>query len=338
MLYGKTNLLFCVILLRMKRMTISRKQKLAAGIAFASLLAAALAGWGIHHGHTTKPASILTSPPILAVQPITVKPSGPQPDDVDVVDVPQDVLPPVAVQVPDARPKIAVLIDDMGVNRRNSDSMADLPAALSLSFLPYADNLQAQVDAAREKGHEIWLHLPMQPLGTADPGPNALMDDMSPETLLGTLETNLDSFTGYVGVNNHMGSRLTSDEAAMAVIMPALETRHILFLDSLTTAKSVARQFALDNGIPFHARDVFIDHEETAEAAHGALEHLEALARKRGSAIAIGHPKVETIAALAQWIPTLEEKGFVLVPLSRLYSSPESSSEDTGGKTRSTVR
>ncbi|OFW83616.1 MAG: hypothetical protein A2018_04120 [Alphaproteobacteria bacterium GWF2_58_20] len=320
----------------MKLMKLKAKQRLFAGIGVVALCV--LAGSAIlylrHRARMNIPLPAIMNIP--SVMPVAVPlPQNSTQGQLPVIPLPVVPLP----SIPDNRPKIAILIDDMGVNRHNSEAMMELDSAVSLSFLPYADNLLDQVDKASDKGHEIWLHLPMEPVGKADPGPNALKVDMSPETLRQTLMINLDSFSGYVGVNNHMGSRLTADASAMEIVMPELAHTGLLFLDSLTTGKSVARRLAQENGIPFHARDVFIDHEETAESAQGALAHLENLARKNGTGIAIGHPKAETISALAAWIPTLGEKGLVLVPLSRLYSSPEvSSSGAADGNTRSSVR
>jgi hypothetical protein len=139
------------------------------------------------------------------------------------------------------RMQIAIIIDDMGLALKNSHRMTDLPAELTLSYMSYAPDVQAQVDDAKAKGHEIMLHLPMEPLDRSlYPGPGALTTRLSPEQFRANLQNSLDSFKGYVGVNNHMGSRMTADTQAMAVVMDELDRRGKFFIDSWTNPRSVA--------------------------------------------------------------------------------------------------
>lgn len=217
------------------------------------------------------------------------------------------------------RPLIAIVIDDMGLDRARNPMVVNLPKEVTLSYLPYSPNVRWQTENAINKGHELLLHMPMEPeRKTANPGPNYLGANMNPLELQDRLTKNLSAFTGFVGINNHMGSKLTCARDALAVVMAELKERGLSFLDSRTgncaTAETVARQY----GLKTTHRDIFIDHTDNATAVAAALAGIESAARRTGSAIAIGHPKDNTIAGLARWLPTLEGKGFKLVPVSKV--------------------
>lgn len=214
------------------------------------------------------------------------------------------------------RTRVVIVIDDMGVDKKRSARMARLSSQLTLAFLPYAHNVQQQVDAAAAMGHEIMMHVPMLPEGAnIDPGPNVLRADVSADDLRARILANLDGFEGYVGINNHMGSRFTQDRAGLEILMTELRQRGLFFLDSKTHAKSVAGQVAVEAGVMSAHRDVFIDHVETPQAVAKALALVEHDARRHGVAIAIGHPKDVTIDGLAAWLPTLKAKGIEVVRL-----------------------
>lgn len=228
-----------------------------------------------------------------------------------------------AVQAQEARgrPMIAVVIDDMGLDRRRSARAAALPGPLTMAYLTYARGLGRQTRAARGKGHELIVHVPMEPGdGGEDPGLNVLGTGQDQAEITRRLEWGLARFSGYVGISNHMGSRFTADGRGMAVVMAALKRRGLLFLDSRTTADTVAIGQALKYGVPAASRDIFIDNELTQDAVRQALSDAEAQARTQGYAIAIGHPHDVTLDALAQWLPQLEARGFVLVPLSAIVA------------------
>lgn len=215
-----------------------------------------------------------------------------------------------------SRARVVIVIDDMGIDKKRSARMARLSTQLTLAFLPYAHNVQAQVDAASAMGHEIMMHVPMLPEGVKiDPGPNVLRGDVSADELRARITANLDGFDGYVGINNHMGSKFTQDRAGLDMLMTELAKRNVFFLDSKTHPKSVAEQVAAEAGLMSAHRDVFIDHVETPQAVAKALAQVEHEARKNGVAIAIGHPKDVTIEGLAAWLPTLKAKGIEVVKL-----------------------
>lgn len=225
---------------------------------------------------------------------------------------------------PPGKPRIAIIIDDMGMDRVHTREAMDLPGPLTFAFLPYADNLKAQTEMAKEKGHELMVHVPMEPMnGGLNAGPEVLKTGLSPTDFLKTLDDDLKAFDGYVGINNHMGSRMTQDRPGMQLLMADLKKRGLLFVDSKTISGSVGEEEAQKAGIPFAGRDVFLDHEETYEAVEGSLAALERTALKKGLAIAIGHPKAETLKALREWLPTLEAKGIVLIPISAAVTVPQ---------------
>lgn len=215
------------------------------------------------------------------------------------------------------RPKIAIIIDDLGLDLSATRRIATIPGPLTMAFLPYADDLQAQTQAALRAGHELMVHLPMQSQrDTADPGNNALLKNLSFDEFGRRIEWNLGRFTGFVGVNNHMGSLLTEDPALMVRLMARLRSDGLLFVDSLTTPKSMGHRAAKALGVPFVARDIFLDNEQNKAYILRQLASTEKIARIRGYAIAIGHPHAVTLDTLEEWRETLDFKGLQLVAIS----------------------
>lgn len=223
------------------------------------------------------------------------------------------------------KPMIAIVIDDMGLDQRRSAAAMALPGPLTLAFMPYGRDLARQTAAARAAGHELIVHVAMQPLGTAnDPGPNALMVELPAAEISRRLDWALASFDGYVGINNHMGSRFTTDRAGMDVVMAALKARGLLFLDSRTGQHSVGASTAAAHRVPYAARHIFLDNEISASEVSMQLAETERVARQTGVAVAIGHPHDVTIGVLKAWLPSLAEKNFVLMPISGVVSHLES--------------
>jgi len=213
-----------------------------------------------------------------------------------------------------SRPLVAVVIDDVGIDRPRSRRAWELPGPLTMSFLPYAKDLREQARAARARGHELLLHLPMEPTGRADPGPNALLVSLSDAELRQRTTAALDSFDGYVGVNNHMGSRFTTFRPGMETVLRQFKGRGLMFLDSRTTAQSVGDQLAQEMGVPSIVRHVFLDDDESLESVRRKLAETEAVARRQGFVVAIGHPHEATLQALSEWLPGLQAKGMTLAP------------------------
>lgn len=225
------------------------------------------------------------------------------------------------------RPKIIIIIDDLGLDPIMAERVISLPGPLTLSFLPYAHNVDVLAEKANEAGADVMLHLPMEPLGDADPGPNALRLGMTGADFLKNLEWNLSRFDGYIGVNNHMGSRLTADRAAMKTVLAYLKAEGLFFLDSVTTADTSARAAAAAVGARLFERDVFLDAETgNVEAVKAQLDLVERIALETGYAVAIGHPHPETLEALGPWLTTAPSRGFDVAPISSLIELYKSKS------------
>ncbi|MDP1723317.1 MAG: divergent polysaccharide deacetylase family protein [Alphaproteobacteria bacterium] len=215
-------------------------------------------------------------------------------------------------------PKIAIVIDDVGVDFNRSARAIALPKEVTLSFLAYASKIKEQTKIARDKGHELLVHVPMEADSGKDAGLKSLLVKSSDKDLKEHLYWHLSQFDGYIGINNHMGSKFTSSKEPLQKVMADIKSRKLFFLDSKTTMKSLVPELAKECKVPCIERDVFLDHDPTLKAIEIQLKLVEDIALKNGIAIAIGHPKDDTLNALEKWIPTLMKKGYNLVPLSSL--------------------
>jgi polysaccharide deacetylase 2 family uncharacterized protein YibQ len=226
---------------------------------------------------------------------------------------------------PDA-PKLAIVIDDLGLSPARTRQAIALPAPLTLALLSYGRELSSLSDAARARGHELLVHVPMQPKDTTwDAGENVLASSLSAGERARRLEWALSRFDGYVGINNHMGSAFTEDEAGMRAVLTTLRERGLMFLDSRTTPISAAPALAKRLGVPFAQRDVFLDNVKDPAAIAANLDQAAAVARTHGQAVAIGHPYPSTLKVLADWLPKARDKGVTVVPLSALADRPQGS-------------
>jgi polysaccharide deacetylase 2 family uncharacterized protein YibQ len=219
--------------------------------------------------------------------------------------------------------QIAVVIDDLGYQTGVSLGMARLPLDVTLAVMPGGPSSRQVVDVGRALGKEIILHQPMEPRGypRTHPGPLALLSGMGEEEIVRILRANLARFPEVVGVNNHMGSRLTTDAEAMGSVMKVLAGQGLFFLDSQTTPETVAWREAGNAGIPYARRHVFLDNDPQRDVILGQLRTLERVARKRGGAVGIGHPYSETLDALQVWQKEVRERNIHVVRVSRLLSS-----------------
>lgn len=231
----------------------------------------------------------------------------------------------VAPQALPGQPMIAIVIDDMGIDFVRSQRVIELNAPLTTSFLPYGRFTTELAPMARAGGHELMLHLPMEPSQNLDPGPHALMKAMTPAEIKRQLNWNLDRFGGYVGVNNHMGSEFTKHSEGMRLVLRELDLRGLLFLDSITTGVTATKKVSADLSLPVLERDVFLDNVREERAIWKQLMALEAKAKREGYAIAIGHPYDQTIRVLQAWLPRVEDRGFALVPVSAIVDAPQTS-------------
>ena len=159
--------------------------------------------------------------------------------------------------------------------------------------------------------------MPMEPSGSvADPGPNALLTTLREDELMRRFRWGLSRFDGYVGVSNHMGSRFMARAELVRPILDEIDDRGLLFLDSWTRADTAGTELARDMGLPNTRRDVFLDNEQTVDFVTNRLAQLEAIARKKGFSVGLGHPHPVTLEVLERWIPRARDRGVTLVPIS----------------------
>ncbi len=214
---------------------------------------------------------------------------------------------------------VAIVIDDLGNNLAAGRRAVALPGPLTLSFMPYTRYSIQLSKSAKKNGHELFVHLPMEPeADTSYPGPNALLTTVSDAELRRRLDWNLSRFDGYVGINNHMGSYFTASRPHMTLLMGELKRRGLLFLDSKTTPNSVGMVLASNHGVAHTGRDIFLDHRRDRASIRAQFFAAARRARERGSVVAIGHPYPQTLAVLAKLLPELTSRGYRLVPVSEI--------------------
>ncbi|MAK63171.1 MAG: hypothetical protein CMF75_00270 [Maricaulis sp.] len=215
-------------------------------------------------------------------------------------------------------PRIAIVIDDVGLDVDAARRALDLGAPMSLAVLPYAEAAPALSAEIAASGRDVLLHMPMEPVGLADPGPNALRLDLSDADLAARMRWAMARVPDAVGLNNHMGSRFTSDPRAMRVALGSVAERNPLFLDSLTTGASRGRAVADGLGLRTLQRDIFLDHVIEAGEIAERLDEAEDLARERGWAVVIGHPHAQTLDVLEAWLAPAQARGVEFVTLTEL--------------------
>ncbi len=251
---------------------------------------------------------------VVAVLIIRQRPTGPpQPPS----PIPEKKAPPVA-EKPSAR--IAIVIDDMGYDMKPLEEILKLEAPITIAVLPHLAYSRRIAERAHLEGIEVLLHLPMEPKDTTrhNPGEGALFTTMDEKEIRLKVEENLNAVPYITGVNNHMGSRFTEDEEKMRPVLRVLKERGFFFVDSKTTARSVAERLAKSMGLPVVSRDVFLDNVRDRDQIRAQIEKLKAIAKRRGMAIGIGHPYPETIATLKEVIVELQNDGIELVRASEL--------------------
>lgn len=217
-----------------------------------------------------------------------------------------------------AGPKVAIVLDDWGYNARALDLALGIREPLTLAVLPhlpYSDEVARRAHAA---GHEIMLHMPMEPINPTPLEEGTILTSMKPAQIRGLLRSALEVVPYVKGVNNHMGSKVTQDPAVLSVVMSELKSRHLFFLNSMTTGSSVGRDVAGDIGITYAERDIFLDNERTEAAVLEQLNELKRLALRNGSAIGIGHDEPVTLRAIRKVLPQWKTEGIQVIKLSEL--------------------
>lgn len=224
--------------------------------------------------------------------------------------------------LPDTRPRVAIIIDDIGDSIEMAEKFFNLDAALTFAILPHSRHPREIAEAAVSRGCQVMLHLPMEPneYPRIDPGPGSLLTRMTPDERIRQLKINLDAVPNIQGVNNHMGSKMTAMFDQMNQVFSVLKKRDLFFIDSRTTAASQCRSSARLFNIAFAERDVFLDHVLQREAIFKKIEELMQVAEINGAAVAIGHPHPLTYEVLKAALPEVKRQVRV-VPASALVKT-----------------
>jgi polysaccharide deacetylase 2 family uncharacterized protein YibQ len=225
--------------------------------------------------------------------------------------------------------RIALLVGGLGISQSGTaDAIAKLPGAVSLAFAPYGPELERTVQRARGEGHEIFLQVPMEPFDYPDndPGPQTLLTGPKAAENIDRLQWVLGRFTGYVGVVNFLGGRLTADDAALSPILREISGRGLIVVDDGSSSRSLLATSAARAQIPAMKVDRVIDTVARADAIDKELAMLEALAREQGIVIASASALPVSIERIARWAQSLEAKGILVVPVSaaRGFRNPSS--------------
>ena len=244
------------------------------------------------------------------------------------------VIPPAPEQLPtweryrqpfnmdDKRPRIAVVMSGLGLSDSATEAAINrLPAAVTLSFSPYARDLERWIALARSRGHEVMIDLPMEPatFPNEDPGPQALLTSLPAEDNLDRLDWVLSRGSAYVGVAGSMGSRFTASRSAMEPILRDVKSRGLIFLDRRTTEDSVVPELAREIGLPRAMNNRSVDERQASRVAIDArLAQIERIALTEGYAVAMAQPYPVTLQRLADWATELTARGFVIAPITAL--------------------
>lgn len=223
--------------------------------------------------------------------------------------------------VDDGRPRVAILLMNLGLSQRDTDAAIQLlPGEVTLSFSPYADDLERWLTLARTSGHEVFVDLPLEPLDFPrdDPGPATLLTSLSTPDNLNRLEWVLGRAPGYVGVATWMGSQFTTVEDAMMPVLEGLKERGVMFVDSRGSSRSIATELASSIQLPRAFNNRFLDATPSIAFIDRALVDLVADAQAQGVAIGVARPLPVSIDRISRWAETLDAKGLVLAPVSSI--------------------
>lgn len=217
-------------------------------------------------------------------------------------------------------PTIAIIIDDVGHNLHEGQRLVQLDQPLTMAFLPYRRHTVRLAKEAFSNDKEVMLHAPMANTRNFDLGPGGLTPDMDEAAVTSTLRRALQSIPHVTGVNNHMGSLLTQQMQPMEWVMKELSRYPVYFVDSRTIASSVAGSMASSYQIPSLTRDVFLDHEQTEEFVDQQFQFLIETAKRKGTAIGIGHPHTVTVDYLEKHLPELDEQGIAIATVRGIWA------------------
>jgi hypothetical protein len=216
-------------------------------------------------------------------------------------------------------PRVSLIVGGLGLNQKHTlSAINELPPEVTLSFVPYATDLQTWINRARQAGHEVLLELPMEAYDypNVDTGPHTLLTSAKPEENVRRLNLLLGKASGYYGVTNYQGAKFATDARAAAPILKALKTRGLVFTHDGAAARSALPQAALEANLVFSVADRIVDVEPSADAIDRELLQIEALASQNGKAVGVGYAYPVTIEQFRIWTAGLKAKGYQLAPAS----------------------
>jgi polysaccharide deacetylase 2 family uncharacterized protein YibQ len=222
--------------------------------------------------------------------------------------------------------RVAIVIGGLAVSQTGTQAaIAKLPAEVTLGFAPQGNSIGRWMQAARQRGHEIVMQVPLEPFDypNVNPGRNTLTVAATPDENLQNLHWALSRTTNYAGVMNYMGARFSTDAAAMRPLMAELGKRGLAYVDDGSSARSLAPDLALKDGVPFVAGDTSIDAVRDRGAILKKLDELEATARAKGFAVGIGSAFDLTVDTVSSWVIEAKKRGIEIVPISAVAVDPE---------------
>jgi len=215
--------------------------------------------------------------------------------------------------------RLAIIIDDFGaINNQVAEAFIQLSIPLTVAVIPGHETSQRMARQAAEAGHEVFVHLPMEPKVGAVEEENAILVDLPEDEIRRRVRWALAEIPGAVGVNNHMGSLATEDKKVMHAVLKEIKASGKFFVDSRTSSQSVALEVAEAEHMPCTKSDGFLDNEDDKSEIIKRLEYLADEALREGCAIGIGHIRANTLQALEETTPQLERKGVRFVHVSQV--------------------
>lgn len=220
-------------------------------------------------------------------------------------------------------PMVSIIMDDLGYNLQAGERVLELQQPVTLSILPGRPHSKQLAQLAATQGREVMVHLPMQPVAHMALGTGGLTAKMKREEFMRSVEQSIESVPYARGLNNHMGSLLTTDTSHMNWLMEAIKSQrdNFFFVDSKTSEKSIAWKIAQDHSIPNLSRDVFLDSQRSETRIREQLRALVRIAKRKGYAVAIAHPYEETLNVLAEELPQLSRSGIRFVSINTLVNA-----------------
>jgi uncharacterized protein len=221
--------------------------------------------------------------------------------------------------------RVAIIIDDFGNDGAGTKEMLEINRPLTCAVIPFLENTKLDAEAAHKAGHEVIIHIPMEP-HKGNPkwlGEKGITGNLTEEQVKSILKEAIEDVPYAVGVNNHMGSKATEDEQIMKAILEVIKERNMYIIDSKTSMNSIVKKIAEDLEVPVLERAVFLDNQKDIDSLKRQIRQLEQIALEKGYAVAIGHVGPEggivTAKAIKEMIPELEAMGIEIVPVSYLF-------------------